>query len=107
MQYKQINKHKNKKNKMKPAINKSELFKRAWILYKTEGKDRFEYVGTRKLFFKGRTFANCLSQAWREAKQIKRAQENKTANETPHFGKQQLMSGMSVKWYRDYGYCGD
>ena len=105
---------------MKTSINKSELFKRAWELFKKDGsgKDRYEYVGSRRLFCKGNPFGYYLRQAWREEKQIQRYLLIKPSEEEASRRiKEDVESHdrtMSCEWYtnrpafsRNYHYVGD
>jgi len=53
---------------MKPTINKSELFKRAWKLYRIEGKERIIQIGCARIKEAAKSFGWCLAKAWADMK---------------------------------------
>ena len=48
---------------MKPTINKSQLFKRAWVYYRAERADKLIYA-----WKKAMTFGECLKWVWADMK---------------------------------------
>ena len=53
---------------MKANINKSELMKRAWNLYRIEGKERIIQIGCAKIKESAKSFGWCLKKAWADMK---------------------------------------
>jgi len=53
---------------MKASINKSELFKRAWKLYRIEGKARIIQIGCARIKETAKSFGWCLRKVWAELK---------------------------------------
>ena len=53
---------------MKQTINKSELMKRAWKLYRIEGKERIIQIGCARIKEYAKSFGWCLKKAWADMK---------------------------------------
>ena len=53
---------------MKSTINKSQLFKRAWKLYRIEGKARVIQIGCAKIKEEAKSFGWCLKKVWEQMK---------------------------------------
>ena len=53
---------------MQTTINKSELCKRAWKLYRIYGVERVEQIGCARIKEAAKSFGWCLKKAWADMK---------------------------------------
>ncbi|MDD6210526.1 MAG: hypothetical protein PUB21_07980 [Bacteroidales bacterium] len=84
--------------------NRSEIMKRAWEIYRKEGKERVTVIGCVKLREPGKSFSSCLKQAWREAKA---ANSPRKAVVYGSFDFPKIMQSDLINYYSNSMYNGD
>jgi hypothetical protein len=87
---------------MQTTINKSELFKRAWKLYRIYGVERVEQIGCARIKEAAKSFGWCLKKAWADMKKAcGRTFDNmrKAASTKPSADVAAHNASMSRAWY--------
>ena len=92
---------------MKTAINKSELFKRAWKFYRIYGVERITQISYARIKEAAKSFGWCLKKAWNDMKKMcGRSFDNMKG--FVNAGTYEM--NVPENWYngfKDYHYCGD